>query len=104
MALDNNTGVVETLRRPLLSRSTDGPCSRCAFAGVLYGGVAVHVGQEFKAEAVLVVGQVGEAVHEHAGEVGVVGLAHALFQFVVLLRSVVFFTCTSFYCFMQAIG
>lgn len=49
--------------------------------GVLYGGVVVHVGQEPKAEAVLVVGWVGEAVHEYPGGGGVVGLA--LFQFVV---------------------
>lgn len=52
-------------------------------AGVLDGGVAVHVGQEPEAEAVLVVGRVGEAVHEHAGGGGVVGLAHAVIQFVV---------------------
>ena len=52
-------------------------------AGVLDGGVAVDVGQQAEAEAVLVVRGVGEAVHQHAGGGGVVGLAHAVVELVV---------------------
>lgn len=36
-------------------------------AGVLDCRVAVDVGQQAEAEAVLVVGRVGEAVHQHTG-------------------------------------
>lgn len=52
-------------------------------AGVLDGGIAVDVGQQSEAEAVLVVGRVGEAVHQHAGRRGVVGLADAVVELVV---------------------
>lgn len=36
-------------------------------AGVLNCGVAVDVGQQSEAEAVLVVGRVSEAIHKHTG-------------------------------------
>jgi len=52
-------------------------------ARVLDGGVAVDVGQQAEAEAVLVVRRVGEAVHQHARRRGVVSLADAVVKFVV---------------------
>ena len=51
--------------------------------GVLDGGVAVDVGQKAEAEAVAVVGGVGEAVHQHAGGGRLEGLAHAVVELVV---------------------
>ena len=51
--------------------------------GVLDGGVAVDVGQQAEAEAVAVVGGVGEAVHQHAGGGRLEGLAHAVVELVV---------------------
>ena len=52
-------------------------------ACVLDGGVAVDVGEQAQAEAVLVVGGVGEAVHQDAGGGGMVGFAHPVVQLVV---------------------
>lgn len=52
-------------------------------AGVLDGGVTVDVGEQAQAEAVLVVGRVGEAIHKHTGGGGMVGLSHAVVQLIV---------------------
>lgn len=52
-------------------------------ARVLYRGVAVDVGEQAEAEAVLVVGGIGEAVHQDAAGGGVEGLAHPVVQLVV---------------------
>lgn len=52
-------------------------------ARVLDGGVAVHVGQQAQAEAVTIVGRVGEAVHQDAGRGRLEGLSDPVIQLVV---------------------
>lgn len=52
-------------------------------ARVLDGGVAVDVGQQAQAEAVAIVGRVGEAVHQDAGGGRLEGLSDPVIQLVV---------------------
>lgn len=52
-------------------------------AGVLDGGIAVDVGQQAQAEAVAIVGWVGEAVHQDAGRGRLEGLSNPVIQLVV---------------------
>ena len=56
-------------------------------ARVLDGGVAVDVGQQAQAETVLVVGRVGEAVHQDAPGRGVEGLPDPVVELVVRHRT-----------------
>lgn len=77
-ALYENAGVAEALGVDLSADIVEVHAFADVPAGVLDGGVAVDVGEQAQAEAVLVVGGVSEAVHEHAGGGGVVGFAHAV--------------------------
>lgn len=56
-------------------------------ARVLDGGVAVDVGQEAQAEAVLVVTRVGEAVHQNAVGGSVESLPHPVVELIVSDRT-----------------
>lgn len=56
-------------------------------ACVFDGGVAVDVGQQAEAEAVLVVGRVGEAVHQDATRRRVESLPHSVVELVVSYRT-----------------
>lgn len=56
-------------------------------AGVFNGGVAIDVGEQAQAEAVLVVGWVGESINQHAGGGSVVSLSHTIIQLIVHNRA-----------------
>lgn len=70
-------------RPPSPAAVNRGPTFADVSAGVLDCRVAVDVGQQSEAEAVLVVRGVCEAVHQHAGRRGVISLAHAIVELVV---------------------
>lgn len=58
--------------------------------GVFNGGVPVNVGEQPEAEAVLIVGGIGETVHQDAGGGGVERFAHAVVELIVHNRAPVF--------------
>lgn len=51
--------------------------------GVFDGRIPVNVGEQPKAEAVLVVGRIGETVHQHAGGGGVERFTHSVVELIV---------------------
>lgn len=58
--------------------------------GVLNGGVPVNVGEQPKAEAVLIVGRIGETVNQHTCGGRVERFAHAVVELIVHNRAPVF--------------
>lgn len=52
-------------------------------SGVLDGGVAVDIGQQTQAEAIAVVGGVGEAIHQHTGGGRQECFSHPIIQLIV---------------------
>jgi len=56
-------------------------------AGVFNGGVAIDVREQAQAEAVLVVGWVGESINQNAGGGSVVSLSHTIIQLIVHNRA-----------------
>lgn len=58
--------------------------------GVLNSGVPVHVGEQPKAEAVLIVGRIGETVNQHTCGGRVERFAHAVVELIVHNRAPVF--------------
>lgn len=58
--------------------------------GVFYCGVPVNVGEQPEAEAVLIVGRIGETVHQHTCGGGVERFAHAVVELIVHNRAPVF--------------
>lgn len=58
--------------------------------GVLNSGVPVHVGEQSKAEAVLIVGRIGETVNQHTCGGRVERFAHAVVELIVHNRAPVF--------------
>lgn len=58
--------------------------------GVFNGGVPVNVGEQPEAEAVLIVGRIGETIHQDAGGGGVERFAHAVVELIVHNRAPVF--------------
>ena len=56
-------------------------------SGVFYCGVQVNVGEQPKAEAVLIVGRISETIHQHTCGGGVERFAHAVVELVVHNRA-----------------
>lgn len=57
---------------------------------VFNSGIPIDVGEQPKAETVLVVGRIGEAIHQHARGGGVERFAHAVVELIVDNRAPVF--------------
>ena len=57
---------------------------------VFDGGIPVNVGEQPEAEAVLVVGRIGETIHQHARGGGMERFAHAIVELIVDNRAPVF--------------
>lgn len=57
---------------------------------VFDSGIPVDVGEQPKAETVLVVGRIGEAIHQHARGGGMESFAHTIIELVVDNRAPVF--------------
>lgn len=57
---------------------------------VFNSGIPIDVGEQPKAETVLVVGRIGEAIHQHACGGGVERFAHAVVELIVDNRAPVF--------------
>lgn len=58
--------------------------------GVFNSGVPVNIGEQPKAESVLIVGRIGETIHQHAGGGGVERFAHTVVELIVHNRAPVF--------------
>ena len=58
--------------------------------GVFDGGIPVNIGEQPEAEAVLVVGRIGETIHQHTRGGGVERFAHTIVELVVDNRAPVF--------------
>lgn len=57
---------------------------------VFNGGIPINVGEQPKAETVLIVGRVGETVHQHTGGGGMERFSHAVIELIVDNRAPVF--------------
>lgn len=58
--------------------------------GVFNSGIPIDIGEQPKAETVLIVGRVGETVHQHTCGGGVERFAHAVIELIVDNRAPVF--------------
>lgn len=57
---------------------------------VFDGGISVNIGEQPEAEAVLVVGRIGETIHQHARGGGMERFAHTIVELIVDNRAPVF--------------
>lgn len=55
--------------------------------GVFNSGVAIDIREQAQAEAVLIVGWVGESINQYAGGGSVVSLSHSIIQLIVHNRA-----------------
>lgn len=58
--------------------------------GVFNSGIPVNIGEQPKAETVLIVGRIGETIHQHTRGGGMECLAHTVVELIVDNRAPVF--------------
>lgn len=85
--LDENAGVTQTLCIDFSSNIIQVDTFANVATRVFNSGVAIDVGEQAQAEAVLVVGWVSESINQHAGGGSVVSLSYTIIQLIVHNRA-----------------
>lgn len=85
--LDKNAGITQTLCIHLSSNIVQVDTFADVATGVFNSGVAIDIREQAQAEAIFVVGWIGESINQYAGGGSVVSLSHTIIQLIVHNRA-----------------